>query len=54
MKRIAARLDIKGNNLIKGICLEGLQVVGAPNAYAEKYYDSGIDELVYIDAVARL
>ena len=54
MKRIAARLDIKGNNLIKGICLEGLRVVGAPNAYAEKYYDSGIDELVYIDAVASL
>ena len=54
MKRIAARLDIKGNNLIKGICLEGLRVVGSPNAYAEKYYDSGIDELVYIDAVASL
>ena len=54
MKRIAARLDIKGNNLIKGICLEGLRVVGSPNAFAEKYYDFGIDELVYIDAVASL
>ena len=29
-----ARLDIKGPNLIKGIHLEGLRVIGSPNEYA--------------------
>ncbi|MCY9692560.1 imidazole glycerol phosphate synthase subunit HisF [Paenibacillus alginolyticus] len=47
-------MDIKGPNLIKGIHLEGLRVMGDPQAFAEKYYKSGIDELIYIDAVASL
>ena len=29
--RIISRLDIKGPNLIKGIQLEGLRVIGDPN-----------------------
>ena len=52
--RIIARLDIKGPNLIKGIHLEGLRVVGNPNDYAQKYYQNGIDELIYMDCVASL
>jgi hypothetical protein len=32
--RIIPRLDIKGSNLIKGIHLEGLRVVGDPHAFA--------------------
>jgi imidazole glycerol-phosphate synthase subunit HisF len=52
--RIIGRLDIKGPNLIKGIHLEGLRVVGDPQVYAKKYYQSGIDELIYIDIVASL
>ena len=32
--RIISRLDVKGKNLIKGINLEGLRVVGNPNEYA--------------------
>lgn len=52
--RIIGRLDIKGANLIKGIQLEGLRVVGDPNEYALDYYRQGIDELLYIDAVASL
>ena len=52
--RIIARLDIKGPNLIKGVRLEGLRVVGEPNAFAEKYYKSGADELIYMDSVASL
>ncbi len=52
--RIIARLDIKGSNLIKGINLEGLRVVGSPNRYAREYYKSGIDELIYMDSVASL
>lgn len=52
--RLIARLDIKGPNLIKGIHLEGLRVVGDPQAFAERYYEQGIDELIYMDIVASL
>ncbi len=52
--RLIARLDIKGANLIKGIQMEGLRIVGSPNEYAKKYYSQGIDELLYIDSVASL
>lgn len=52
--RIIARLDIKGANLIKGIHLEGLRVIGAPNEHAKRYYDQGVDELIYMDCVASL
>ena len=52
--RIIARLDIKGPNLIKGIHLEGLRVIGSPGERALKYYLQGIDELIYMDCVASL
>jgi len=52
--RIIGRLDIKGPNLIKGINLEGLRVIGNPNKYAIKYFQDGVDELIFIDAVASL
>jgi len=52
--RLIARLDIKGPNLIKGIHLEGLRVIGSPNEFAKKYYLQGADELVYMDSVASL
>jgi cyclase len=52
--RIIARLDVKGANLIKGINLEGLRVLGLPNNYAREYYLDGIDELIYMDSVASL
>ena len=52
--RLIARLDIKGPNLIKGIQLEGLRVIGDPQEYACKYYAQGADELVYMDIVASL
>jgi len=52
--RVVARLDIKGANLIKGIQLEGLRIIGDPNEFARSYYQSGIDELLYIDSVASL
>lgn len=53
-QRLIARLDVKGPNLIKGIHLEGLRVIGDPQAYATRYYEQGADELVYIDIVASL
>ena len=52
--RIIARLDIKGANLIKGIHLEGLRIVGDPQVHAEKYYNDGADEIIYMDTVASL
>lgn len=53
-KRIIARLDIKGKKLIKGIRFEGLKVIGDAIDFAEKYYLDGVDEILYIDAVASL
>jgi cyclase len=52
--RLIARLDIKGPNLIKGVHLEGLRVVGDPQEHARRYYEAGADELVYLDIVASL
>lgn len=52
--RLIARLDVKGENLIKGIHLEGLRVIGSPNEHALRYYLQGIDELIYMDCVASL
>lgn len=52
--RLIARLDVKGENLIKGIHLEGLRKIGNPNEYALKYYRQGIDEIIYMDIVASL
>ena len=52
--RVIAKLDIKGPNLVKGIHLEGLRVLGNPEDFAEFYYESGIDELIYQDVVASL
>ncbi len=52
--RLIARLDIKGPNLIKGVHLEGLRVIGSPNEFALKYYEQGADELIYMDSVASL
>ncbi|TWH45287.1 imidazole glycerol phosphate synthase subunit HisF [Sporomusa sp. KB1] len=52
--RLIARLDVKGSNLIKSIQLEGLRKLGNPNKFAKRYYDQGIDEIIYMDIVASL
>ncbi len=52
--RLIARLDIKGPNLIKGVHLEGLRVMGDPQEFARRYYEQGADELLYVDVVASL
>ena len=52
--RIIPRLDIKGPNLIKGIHLEGLRVIGDPQVFSSRYYEGGADELLYVDVVASL
>jgi imidazole glycerol-phosphate synthase subunit HisF len=52
--RLIPRLDIKGPNLVKGIHLEGLRVMGDPQEFAIRYYENGADELIYMDIVASL
>lgn len=52
--RIIPKLDIKGPNLVKGIHLEGLRVLGKPEDFAKYYYENGADELLYMDVVASL
>jgi imidazole glycerol-phosphate synthase subunit HisF len=52
--RIIPRLDVKGPNVVKGIHLEGLRVVGKPAELAKRYYEQGADEILYIDIVASL
>ena len=52
--RIIPKLDIKGSDLVKGINLEGLRVLGKPEEFAKKYYEEGADELIYQDVVASL
>ena len=52
--RIIPRLDIKGPNLVKGIHLEGLRVLGNPSNFSSFYYENGADELLFMDVVASL
>ena len=52
--RVISRLDIKGPNVVKGIHLEGLRVMGSPNDFAKYYYKAGADEIMFMDVVASL
>jgi len=52
--RIIARLDMKGENVVKGINLEGIRPIGKPESMAKEYYLNGIDEIIYMDVVASL
>lgn len=53
LHRFFARLDIKGPNVVKGVCMEGLRVIGTPGELARRYVQ-GCMELLYIDTVASL
>ena len=52
--RLIARLDVKAPALIKTVQLEGVRKLGDPNEFARRYDTSGIDEILYLDAVASL
>ena len=52
--RIISRIDINNQYVVKGKCLEGLRKIGLPEEFALKYYLEGIDELIFMDAVASL
>jgi imidazole glycerol-phosphate synthase subunit HisF len=52
--RIIPRLDIKSQNVVKGVFTEGLRIVGNPIEMSERYYNDGADELICMDIVASL
>ena len=52
--RVIARLDVKDENLVKGVQFEGLRKLGDPHGFALRYYEEGIDEILYLDTVASL
>mgnify|MGYP001384719771 CR=1 FL=1 len=54
LKRVIARLDVKGPNIVKGVQMEGLRVLGDPEEFAEYYYNQGADEIIFSDIVASL
>lgn len=54
MFRVIARIDVKNNNVINTVCLEGLRIVGDPAEFSFKYYQAGADELILNDLVASL
>lgn len=52
--RIIARLDVKPPYLVKPIHFDGLRKLGDPKEFANKYYQQGADEIIYIDIVSSL
>lgn len=51
-KRIIPCLDVKDGKVVKGINFVGLKEVGDPVKLAQKYYEQGADELVFLDITA--
>jgi len=52
--RIIAKLDVKPPYVVKPVHFEGLRKVGLPVDLANKYYEQGADEVMYIDIVSSL
>lgn len=52
--RIIAKIETKTGSVIKGRKLEGIRKLGDPSIFAQKYYNNGIDEIIFIDSVASL
>ena len=51
-KRIIACLDVRNGNLAKSVRFVNTRDIGDPVAAARKYYEDGIDELVFYDITA--
>jgi len=49
--RLITRLEVKGRYVVKGIRMEGLRRVGALAELTRKYFEAGIDEIIYNDVV---
>jgi cyclase len=52
--RIIPCLDVKDGRVVKGIQFQGLKDIGDPVELAIKYYESGADEITFLDVSASL
>ena len=52
--RIIPKLEVKSENVVKGMRMEGLRVVGQPSEMANIYLEGGADAILFIDTVASL
>jgi cyclase len=52
MKRLIICLDIRGGKVTKGVNFVGNRDIGDPVALAKKYYEDGVDEMVFYDITA--
>ena len=51
-KRVVVCLDVKDGRTTKGIKFRDNVDIGDPVAMARKYYEDGVDELVFYDITA--
>jgi imidazole glycerol-phosphate synthase subunit HisF len=52
--RIISRLDVKPPHVVKPVFFDGLRKMGSPVVLANKYFEEGADEVIFIDIVASL
>ena len=52
--RIIPCLDVKDGRVVKGVQFKGLKDMGDPVELATKYYESGADEITFLDVSASL
>ncbi len=52
MKRLIICLDIRNGMVTKGVRFVGNRDIGDPVSLAKKYYDEGVDEMVFYDITA--
>ena len=52
--RIIAKIETKTGWVVKGRKLEGIRKLGKPEEFAYKYYETGVDEIIFLDSVASL
>lgn len=52
LKRVIVCLDVRAGQVTKGVKFQGNVDLGDPVAYAQQYYQQGVDELVFYDITA--
>ena len=52
--RVISRLEVKSDNVIKGIRMEGLKKIDSPLKIIKNFTDNFVDEIFYEDIVASL
>ncbi len=52
--RIIPKLEVKNDNLVKGINHEGLRILGPASKFIKNYSEKNFDEIIVIDCVSSL